>query len=194
MLSEKLGHKLDRPLSSIITRSFLARFSPTTFTVTGLFLNLVAAGSILYGYWKTASLLILVAGFFDMLDGAAARTQKKTSRFGGFIDSVADRYSDMALIIAFIIYYALDKDIFMVSLCAITSIGFVLIPYTKAKAETLISNCNIGLMERAERILLLSAGCYFNLMKPVFWILAILTHLTVFQRIHYTWKEIQKLH
>jgi CDP-diacylglycerol--glycerol-3-phosphate 3-phosphatidyltransferase len=194
MLSEKLGHKLDRPLSLIITKSFLARFSPTAFTVTGLFFNLVAAGSILYGYWKTASLLILVAGFFDMLDGAAARTQKKTSRFGGFIDSVADRYSDMALIIAFIIYYALDKDIFMVSLCAITSIGFVLIPYTKAKAETLISNCNIGLMERAERILLLSAGCYFNLMKPVFWILAILTHLTVFQRIHYTWKEIQKLH
>lgn len=194
MLSEKLGHKLDRPLSLIITKSFLARFSPIAFTVTGLFFNLVAAGSILYGYWKTASLLILVAGFFDMLDGAAARTQKKTSRFGGFIDSVADRYSDMALIIAFIIYYALDKDIFMVSLCAITSIGFVLIPYTRAKAETLISNCNIGLMERAERILLLSAGCYFNLMKPVFWILTILTHLTVFQRIHYTWKEIQKLH
>lgn len=128
-----------------------------------------------------------------MLDGAAARTLKRSSPFGGFIDSVVDRYSDMSLVIAFILYYALNRDIYMVTLCAITSVGFVLIPYTRARAERFINHCNVGIMERAERVLLIAAGCCFNLMKPVFWILAIFTHLTVFQRIYYTWKESQKV-
>jgi phosphatidylglycerophosphate synthase len=193
MLSEKLGHKLDVPLSVLINNSFLSRISPTALTLTGLVINLIAAGTIVYGYWKTAACLMLFAGFFDMLDGATARTLRKTSQFGGFLDSVVDRYSDMAILIAFIIYYALSKDIFMVSLCAVTSIGCVLIPYTRARAEAFIPVCHVGIMERAERILLIAAGCYFNLMTPLFWILAILTHVTVFQRINFTWKESQKV-
>lgn len=193
MLSEKLGHKLDGPLSILIKNSFFSKISPTALTLTGLFINLFAAGAIVMGYWKTSSLLILIAGFFDMLDGATARTLSKASPFGGFLDSVVDRYSDMAILIAFIIYYAMANDIFMVSLCSITSMGCVLIPYTRAKAETFISRCNIGIMERAERILLIAAGCYFNLMQPLFWILAIMTHFTVLQRIYYTWKTAQKI-
>ncbi|MEI6128233.1 MAG: CDP-alcohol phosphatidyltransferase family protein, partial [Pseudomonadota bacterium] len=149
--------------------------------------------AILYGFWRSASFLMLTAGFFDMLDGATARAVRKTTPFGGFLDSVVDRYSDMAILIAFIIYYAVAADIFMVSLCSITAVGCVLIPYTRAKAETFISHCNIGIMERAERILLIAAGCYFNLMQPLFWILAIMTHFTVLQRIYYTWKEAQKI-
>jgi CDP-diacylglycerol---glycerol-3-phosphate 3-phosphatidyltransferase len=192
MLSEKLGHRLDSPLSQLITRGPLSKLSPTALTLTGLIVNLIASGFIIPGWWKTAAVLILVAGLFDMLDGASARTMKKATLFGGFIDSVVDRYSDMAIILAFTIYYALDSEIFMVSLCAVTCVGCVLIPYTRARAETIIPICNIGIMERAERILLIVAGCYFNLMLPVFLALAILTHVTVLQRIYYTWKETHK--
>lgn len=193
MLSEKLGHRFDRPLAWLINKSFLGRIHPTALTLTGLLFNLIAAGTIITGHWKAAAILILMAGFFDMLDGATARTLKKTSRFGGFIDSVTDRYSDMALLIAFIIYYAFRNKIFMVTLASIAALGSVLIPYTRAKAEAFINHCNVGIMERAERILLIATGSFFNIMDIIFWILAILTHLTVLQRIYYTWKEIQKL-
>jgi phosphatidylglycerophosphate synthase len=192
MLSEKLGHRLDRILSPIIKWGPLSKLSPTALTLTGLFFNLIAAGGIILGWWKTAALLILFAGLFDILDGATARIMNKATSFGGFIDSVVDRYSDMAILIAFIIYYARQNDIFMVSLCSITSIGCVLIPYTRARAETFIASCNIGIMERAERILLIVAGCYLYLMQPVFLILAVLTHVTVVQRIYYTWQKTQK--
>lgn len=192
MLSEKLGHRLDNPLSQLIKRGPLAKLSPTALTLTGLIVNLIASGFIIPGWWKTAAILILVAGLFDMLDGASARTMEKTTLFGGFIDSVVDRYSDMAILLAFIIYYALHNDIFMVSLCAVTCVGCVLIPYTRARAETIIPICNIGIMERAERILLIVVGCYFNLMQPVFLALAVLTHVTVLQRIYYTWEKTKK--
>ena len=189
MLSEKLGHRLDRPLSMLITAYPLSRLSPTALTLTGLIMNFIAAGAIIAGWWQTAAVLIGVAGLFDMLDGTAARTREKATSFGGFIDSVVDRYSDMAILIAFIIYYARLNDIFMVCLCSITSIGCVLIPYTRARAEAFIDKCNIGIMERAERIILIVAGCLFGLIKPVFLILAVLTHITVLQRIYFTWQS-----
>jgi CDP-diacylglycerol--glycerol-3-phosphate 3-phosphatidyltransferase len=189
MLSAKLGHRLDGILAAIINNSFFSKTSPTFLTLLGLFFNLVAAGWIIGGYWKTACFFILIAGLFDMLDGAAARTMGQVSKFGGFIDSVVDRYSDMAILTALIIYYSINNDTIFVIICTITSIGAVLVPYTRARAEVFISNCNIGIMERAERIILLAAGCFFNIMKPVLVIMAILTHLTVFQRIYFTWKE-----
>lgn len=193
MISAILGHELDRPLSWLIKNTVLERVHPTALTLMGLLVNLIAAAAIIAGYWKSAALLILVAGFFDMLDGATARTLRKTSHFGGFIDSVIDRYSDMSLLIALIIFYALQGKIFMVSLCSIASLGTVLIPYTRAKAEALIPECKVGLMERAERILLLAAGTFFNSMEIIMWLMALFTHLTVFHRIYYTWKETQKL-
>ena len=193
MLSEKLGHRLDRPLSLLIKSWPLSNLSPTALTLTGLFINFIAAGAIITGWWKTAALLILFAGLFDMLDGATARTMEKATAFGGFIDSVVDRYSDMAILIAFIIFYALQKNnIYMVSLCSITSIGCVLIPYTRARAEAFIASCNIGIMERAERIILIVAGCLFGHMEQVFLLLAVLTHITVLQRIYFTWQSTQK--
>ncbi len=193
MLSKKIGHKLDGYLSLLIQSSFLSSVNPNLLTLVGLSFNLLSAACILFGYWKTASILILVAGFFDILDGAIARTMKKVSHFGGFADSVIDRYSDMAILIAFILHYSLKGDFNMIILCSAAFIGIVLTPYTRARAEIFLSSCNVGIMERAERIIIISAGCYFNLMKPVFWVLAIFANITVFQRIYYTWQKSRDL-
>lgn len=192
MLSEILGHKLDAPLTPIINKSFLGKVSPAVLTFAGLSINFAAAGFILDGHFKTAAVLILFAGVCDILDGATARTQKKDSLFGGFLDSVVDRYSDMLIFVPFIIYYALKDDSRMAYLCAITCIGAVLVPYTRARAEMILKRCNVGFMERAERIILVSIGCFFNIMEPIFWVLAVCSHLTVLQRIYYTNKEIRK--
>jgi phosphatidylglycerophosphate synthase len=82
-------------------------------------------------------------------------------------------------------------------LTAVVSIGTILIPYTRARAEVFIDHCDVGVMERAERIILLAAGGIFqgvfNIMPIILWILAIFTHLTVFHRIYFTWKEAKKL-
>lgn len=192
MISSILGHELDKPLAWLIKKTVLERIHPIALTLTGLLINFMAAAAIILGYWITAGVLILIAGLFDMLDGATARTVHKTSSFGGFLDSVIDRYSDMVLLISLIIYYAIQDKIFLLTLCSIASLGTVLIPYTRAKAEAFIPQCNVGIMERAERIILLAAGVIFNIMDIVIWLLAIFTHITVFQRIYYTWREIQR--
>lgn len=192
MISSILGHELDKPLAWLIKKTVLERIHPIALTLTGLLINFLAASAIILGYWITAGVLILIAGLFDMLDGATARTVHKTSSFGGFLDSVIDRYSDMVLLISLIIYYAIQDKIFLLSLCSIASLGTVLIPYTRAKAEAFIPQCNVGIMERAERIILLAAGAIFNIMDIVIWLLAIFTHITVFHRIYYTWREIQR--
>jgi CDP-diacylglycerol--glycerol-3-phosphate 3-phosphatidyltransferase len=198
MISSKIGHRLDSPLSKIIKFIFKTdNLNPTYFTLLGLLVNFLAAATFVCGKWLWAGLLILAAGLFDMLDGAIARTFGKVSNFGGFLDSVIDRYSDLVLLIGLIIYYAHNHNMHLLILTAVVSIGTILIPYTRARAEVFIPHCDVGIMERAERIILLAAGgifqSTFHIMPIILWILAIFTHLTVFHRIYFTWKEAQKL-
>ena len=198
MISSKIGHRLDSPISKLIKLIFKTNnLNPTYFTLLGLLVNIFAAAAFICGKWLVAGLLILAAGFFDMLDGAVARTFGRVTKYGGFLDSVIDRYSDLVLLIGLIIYYASNHNMHLLTLTAIVSIGTILIPYTRARAEVFIPHCDVGIMERAERIILLAAGgifqCVFNIMPIVLWILAIFTHLTVFHRIYFTWKEAQKL-
>ena len=194
MISSKIGHRLDSPLSKTIKFVFKTKnLNPTYFTLLGLLVNILAAIAFVDGKWLWAGILILTAGLFDMLDGAVARTFGKVSNFGGFLDSVIDRYSDLVLLIGLIIYYAQHNNMHLLVLTAVVSIGTILIPYTRARAEVFIPHCDVGIMERAERIILLALGGLlqngFHAMPIVLWILAVFTHLTVFYRIYYTWKE-----
>jgi CDP-diacylglycerol---glycerol-3-phosphate 3-phosphatidyltransferase len=190
MISNKIGHRLDPYIYRAFHRFFGNRGNPNSFTLMGFFATLVACVLILLGFWIAAGLMIIVSGIFDLLDGAVARNLGKVTPFGGFLDSVLDRYSDLFLLLALLIYFLKRGDTHLVILASFVSIGTALISYTKAKAEAAQIPCNIGLMERAERIILLSAGVLFNWIPPVFWVLAILTHFTVLQRIHYVWKKL----
>ncbi|MDY6853412.1 MAG: CDP-alcohol phosphatidyltransferase family protein [Thermodesulfobacteriota bacterium] len=192
MLSAKIGHRLDPYISKVAGIVINKYISPNLLTLLGFFINVFGAFALAYGRWKIAGGLIIVGGIFDMLDGAFARTYGKVSKFGELFDSVIDRYSDLTLLIGLIIYYANMGNIPFVILTCITSIGTVLVPYTRAKAEIFVPKCNVGLMERAERIGLLVIGALFNVMGIVLWILAILTNVTVFQRLYYTWKKVEQ--
>ena len=129
---------------------------------------------------------------FDILDGGLARITGKNDAFGGFFDSIVDRYADLLLLTGLTVYYAKVGRIEYVVLSCIVTIGTVLIPYTRAKAERFLPKCNVGLIERPERIILLAMGGIFNMMPLSLGILGVLTHVTVFQRIHYSWKEMSK--
>ena len=193
MISEKLGHRLDTALSRIAQTFFGKKISPHFLTVTGLLINIGAAVCLGTGSWVLGGCLIFLGGFFDILDGAVARVFNKVTKFGGFLDSVIDRYSDTTLLIGITWYYIHCGAFGYAFLSLIVLMGSLLIPYSRAKAEIFLHRCNIGLMERAERTILLALGSIGNIMPIVLWVLAILTHVTVIQRIHYTWKEMQKL-
>jgi CDP-diacylglycerol--glycerol-3-phosphate 3-phosphatidyltransferase len=190
MLSNRLGHRLDPYLYQAFKKILGEKGNPNLFTLLGFFSTLAASLLILKEYWILAGLSIVLSGLFDLLDGAIARSLGKTTVWGGFFDSVVDRYSDLIFLLALTSYYLREADPDLVILASVAAIGTALIPYVRAKAEALQLSCQIGLMERAERIILLSLGTLFNCMEPVLWILAILTHFTVLHRIYAVWKEL----
>lgn len=191
MIGNKIGHRLDPYLYSILKIFLGEHGNPNVFTFIGFFATLVASLLILKGFWISAGLAIILSGLLDLFDGVVARKLGKATAFGSFLDSVLDRYSDLLLLLAILIYYLRKEDPGLVILTAMVSMGTILIPYVRAKAESLQIPCTIGLMERAERIILLSIGMLFHLMGPILWILALLTHFTVLQRIYYVWEKLR---
>jgi CDP-diacylglycerol--glycerol-3-phosphate 3-phosphatidyltransferase len=190
MIGNKIGHQLDPYLYKYFKIIFGEHGNPNLLTMIGFFTTLLASFLILYEFWLLAGMAIILSGIFDLFDGVLARKLGKVTVFGGFLDSVLDRYSDLLLLLAITIHYLKKGDPCLVILTSFVSIGTVLIPYTRARAEAANIPCNIGLMERAERIILLSAGTLFHWMEPILWILAILTHFTVLHRIFFVRKRL----
>lgn len=187
MLSEKFGHVMDRPLEAFARR---IPFSPNTITITGFTLTLVS--SLLLAHNLTlGALCLLPAGLFDLIDGVVARNRGKSSPFGAFLDSVIDRYSDAVILLAIAWNMKGLEQMTGVYLALITLVGSVIVSYARARAEALGVSCSYGLMERAERLILLFIGAVSGYMVPVLWLLAALTHITVLQRILYTRKQLK---
>jgi phosphatidylglycerophosphate synthase len=184
MLSARFGHLLDAPLSFIAKR---IPFSPNTLTVTGFLVTVIAAFIIPYNI-RLGGIFIMIGGFFDMLDGIVARTSGKTTKFGAFLDSILDRYSDAFLFLSIAWYLAAHGDHTGSFLSLGTLVGAFLISYTRARAEGLGESCHTGIMERPERIILLIFATVTGWLVPVLWVMLILTHITVLQRVYHVWK------
>jgi len=185
VLSAKLGHFLDTPLNHIAKRIPL---SPNTLTIVG-FLITVNAALMIPQSIRLGGLLILLGGIFDILDGVVARTKGKSTRFGAFLDSVLDRYSDAFLFLAIALYFLDKRNPIGIYLSLGTLVGAFLISYTRARAEGLGESCYTGILERPERIMLLAFATITGWLLPVLWIMLILTHITVLQRIYHVWKQ-----
>ncbi|HJX84797.1 MAG TPA: CDP-alcohol phosphatidyltransferase family protein [Candidatus Angelobacter sp.] len=183
-------------LHAIVRGLALTRISPNVLTFLGLVINIIAA--ILFGYANSqnyarmflyAGLVIIGAGIFDMVDGRVARATNQVTTFGGFFDSVIDRYSDVALFFGLLVYYARANRFFYLVLVAVVMVSSVMVSYTRARAESLIGSCKVGFMERPERVVLVIIGALFarwGAMAPVLWVLAVLSTITVVHRIIYT--------
>lgn len=179
MISAKFGHFLDRPLEPIAKR---IRLTPNFFTVTGFVVTVIGAALIVYSP-LAGGLVILLGGGFDVLDGIVARTNGRVTRFGAFLDSVLDRYSDAFVFLSIATYMYLQGEMAGVILSLLTLVGALLISYARARAEALGIDCHTGLMERPERVILTAFACLTGYFIPVLWILCIFTHLTVIQRV-----------
>ena len=179
-------------LDRIVRALSLARVNPNVLTSLGLVLNIGAAILFGQGRFFAAGLVMVAAGLFDMVDGRVARLTNGVTPFGAFFDSVIDRYSDMALYMGLLVYYARGERFFYVVLVALVMAGSVMISYARARAESLIPSCKVGFLERPERIVLIIIGALWDRMAPVLWIIAVLSNITVVHRIYHTWRYMQK--
>jgi CDP-diacylglycerol--glycerol-3-phosphate 3-phosphatidyltransferase len=192
VVSEKIGDTLGRVLDAIVRGFAASGVNPNFLTFIGFGINLLAAYLFAYGYFRWAGLTIILAGVFDMTDGRVARLEGRVTPFGGFYDSVMDRYSDLCLLIGLLIYYGRINRFLYVSLVAVAMIGSVMVSYSRARAENVIPSCKVGFLERPERVVLIIIGALFDRMAPVIWLIAVLSNVTVIHRIIYTRQEARK--
>ena len=171
----------------------LSKIHPNVLTFIGLVINVWAAFLFAQGNFFWAGIVVIGAGLFDMVDGRVARATKQVTRFGGFFDSVLDRYSDLALFMGLLVYYASINRFFYIVLTAIVMTGSVMVSYARARAEVTIPKCKVGFLERPERVVLIIIGALFDRMAPVLWVIAVLSNLTVIHRMIYTFQECNRL-
>ncbi|HEU5012954.1 MAG TPA: CDP-alcohol phosphatidyltransferase family protein [Roseiflexaceae bacterium] len=166
------------------------RLTPSKVTVAGFVLVAGAVWLLAIGAFRWAGCLIALASSFDMLDGALARAKNEASRFGAFLDSTLDRYSEAFVFFGLLLYYEQTAPgSTEVRLIYLAVIGSLLISYARARAEALGFECKVGLLERPERIVLIVFGLLTGWMWLTLWALAILTHITAIQRIYHVWRQ-----
>src|SRR4051794_4475887 len=180
-------------INRIVRWLALSRIHPNVLTFFGLVINIWAAWLFAQGKFRWAGAVVIGAGLFDMVDGRVARATDQVTRFGGFFDSVLDRYSDLAVFMGLLVYYSSINRNFYIVLTAIVMTGSVMISYTRARAENAIPRCKVGFLERPERVVLIIIGAFTDHMAQVLWVIAVLSNWTVIQRMIYTYREAKQL-
>lgn len=145
--------QLIRPLARVL---LAIRVRPDALTVVGWVLSLGAATLFALGYTKTAGAVMLFAGLFDALDGAVARESNRMSSFGAFLDSTLDRLSESAIFVGIVFLYASSARPYEALLAGVAMTFSLMTSYTRARAEGLGFECEVGLLERAGRVVILS--------------------------------------
>ena len=179
------------PLQLIISTCVALKIHPNILTFVGLLINVAAACALGAGRFVLAGFIMGVANIFDFIDGKVAHELNAVSVFGGFWDSVIDRFSDIALFVGLIYLYSRMGRTDYVMITALAMMFAIMTSYTRARAESLIAKCKVGFMERPERIVLFLIGAFTNRMAAVMWVIGVLSVFTVADRIIYTYRELQ---
>ena len=180
------------PLRLIINTSVALRIHPNILTFVGLLINVLAAFELARGHFIRAGAIMAAANIFDFIDGKVAIELNAVSLFGGFWDSVIDRFSDIALFLGLIYLYSHLGRTDYAMVTALAMMFTIMTSYTRARAESLIKKCKVGFMERPERIVLFMIGAFTNRMAAVMWVIGVLSVFTVADRIIYTYRELQE--
>jgi archaetidylinositol phosphate synthase len=162
--------------------------NPNTLTLLGLLISIAAAIFFAKGEVLAAGSLLLISGFFDVLDGAVARENGRTTRFGGFLDSVCDRFADAAILIgamyggltSFPLFPGWFPGWFLGSLAIV---GSFMVSYTRARAEAAGAAAAVGIGERAVRMVIMILGAFLNMVNWAVLLVIVISFITVIQRI-----------
>ena len=184
----KLGlREAVQPLALFLAR---AGIQANWLTYTGFVLNLGVATLVIEGWLSLAGVVFLLVNALDFLDGAVARAAGTAGRYGAFLDSVLDRYSEAVVFVGLLIWFARLGDTPALTATALALIGSFMVSYCRARAEGLGLDCEVGLLQRPERIVILGLGMIAPdyLLTPVLILLAVLTNLTAAQRMRHVGK------
>jgi len=168
------------PLTGVAVRFGLR---PNHITLFGFLIGLIAASLIALSRINEGIIVLILSAFMDVFDGAMARNEDITSDFGGFFDSVVDRYVDIAIFVS-LGYYT---SYWLLAIFALS--GAMLVSYTRARAEKIIPKCDVGIAERGERIVLVILGLLTGYIWEILVLIAILAHVTAIHRVLYTYKK-----
>lgn len=162
---------------------------PNVITTTGLVGNIIAGVLIASGRLFWGGIIAMVMGPLDALDGTMARLRNESSRYGAFVDSVTDRYSEFVIYAGLLVFFIITGTEQDALLVFFASMGSILVSYVRAKAEALNYSAKVGLFTRAERYLVLIPGIILGYPRISLWILAVLSNLTAIQRFWYVRKQ-----
>jgi CDP-diacylglycerol--glycerol-3-phosphate 3-phosphatidyltransferase len=185
-IRRNLAYRITDPIVGILNKSGI---TPNALTLINLALNIAAAYVIATGHFIMGGVLILVAGLFDLLDGALARFTKQTTKFGAILDSTVDRISEAAILCGLLIWYIPQGASLEIILIFAVLIGSFLVSYIRARAEGLGWQCQVGLFTRAERVIVLAIGLLINQIFIALCVLVVFVFITVVQRLVYLWKQ-----
>ena len=174
--------QLIRPLARVLSA---IRVRPDSLTVAGWVLSVCAATLFALGYTKTAGAVMLFAGLFDALDGAVARESNLMSTFGAFLDSTLDRLSESAIFVGIVFFYASSSMPYEALLAGVAMSFSLITSYTRARAEGLGFECEVGLLERAGRVVILSLFSLTGFLIAGVGLVAVGALVTTAQRIFY---------
>ncbi|MGA8408653.1 MAG: CDP-alcohol phosphatidyltransferase family protein [Candidatus Acidiferrales bacterium] len=192
MLKRTIGRYLIWPIERVAALVAVTGIPPNVITWSALLLNLWAGIFFAAGRFVTAGGIMILAGMCDLLDGPVARRQGRVSMFGGFLDSIFDRYADLILFLGLLVYYSQVNRFGYAMLAGAAMAGSVMVSYAKARAESLVPTTEVGFWERPERLVLMILGALTNRMHWALWILAIGPNITVIRRILHTWKQTER--
>ncbi len=189
-IRKSLARYLTQPVVLLLARTSI---TPNAITWFGFLLAIAAAVLILRGQLFAAGFVVLIAGFFDILDGALARYVNRTTRFGAVLDSTLDRLSEASLLLSILILYARDQSSLHILLVGFALLGSLLVSYTRARAETQGLECEVGLFTRTERVVVLALGLLLsrlaNTLVVALAIIVVFSFFTVGQRLFYVWQQ-----
>lgn len=166
------------------------KVSPNQVSSAGFALNVVAAVFVATGDLVVAGAVYLFAGCMDLMDGTLARVTGRATKFGAFFDSTIDRISEGVVFAAIGFHFAVVHNGAMVVVAVLALLGSLLVSYVRARAEGLGAQCKVGLLTRAERVVLLAVGLLSGFLAEIVILIAVLTAITVVQRVHHVAKEL----
>jgi CDP-diacylglycerol--glycerol-3-phosphate 3-phosphatidyltransferase len=183
VLKARLGYDFDERIARAVPFLFHPRVHPNALSLLGVLVSLGGAWAFAEGAFRTGAALVLVGGAFDLVDGVVARRQGRVTTFGGFLDSSLDRLVDMALLLGLVIHYVASGASALGWLAGAALVATVLVSYTKARAESVVPDFKGGLLERAERIVILVLGGLTGWMPLALAVVAVGSAITAGQRI-----------
>jgi len=187
------AYHLTQPVVKLIARTSI---TPNAISWVGFFITVCAAVLIITDHLFTAGIVVLLAGFFDILDGALARHTGRVSNFGALLDSTLDRLAEAVLLLGILVIYARDQSLAPIIIVFVALVGSIMVSYIRARAEASGMECKVGIFTRAERVFVLALGLLlsqvFNALLIALAIIVVFSFYTVGQRIFYVWQQTKK--